>query len=335
MENQHQTQASAALAAEALSAAEMTALRIARVDDVAQGIRSFTLVRPDGAALPAFTAGSHIKVQAPNGSVRKYSLCNDPADPSFYQITVKRDANGQGGSISMVDQAAEGDTLMVSAPDNAFPLNEKAAGYIFIAGGIGITPILSMIRSFGELPPAAWKLFYLTQAFETTPFIDELNALGASGTVRIHHDQGDPNRSFDLWPVLERPTGAHIYCCGPRGLMDAVRDMSGHWPHENVHFESFTDGSVARPDDHAFVVRLAGSGASVEVPVGVSILAALRQQGCHVASSCESGTCGTCRTGLLGGEADHRDMVLMPEEWDSQIMICVSRAKSAELLLDL
>ncbi|HEY4074698.1 MAG TPA: PDR/VanB family oxidoreductase [Herbaspirillum sp.] len=316
----------------------MMELQIAGVQDVAKDIRSFELVRADGKALPAFTAGSHIKVRTPNGQVRKYSLCNDPADPHFYQITVKRDAKGQGGSISMFDDAHAGGSLMVSAPENAFPLEERAKGFIFIAGGIGITPILSMIRSFGELPPGPWKLFYLTQGPETTAFADELNALGAlnpSCAVKIHHDHGDPDRAFDLWPVLERPSNAHIYCCGPRGLMDAVRDMTGHWSNDSVHFESFTDGSVARPEDKPFLVRLAKSDKTIEVPVGKSILAAVKEQGCNVSSSCESGTCGTCRTGLLAGEADHRDMVLMPEEMASQIMICVSRAKSAELILDL
>jgi phthalate 4,5-dioxygenase reductase subunit len=318
-----------------MSGQPMMALRIAEVGDVADGIRSFRLVPPDGATLPAFTAGSHVKVRVPNGDIRKYSLCNDPADPGFYQIAVKRDANGQGGSISIFDHAHAGDSIMVSTPDNAFPLAEKAGGYIFIAGGIGITPILSMIRSFGELPPAPWKLFYLTQTVSGTPFIDELKALGESGTVRIHHDGGDVNRAFDLWPVLERPANAHIYCCGPRGLMDAVRDMSGHWPPENVHFESFSDGSIPRPDDTPFTVTLAKSNQTLDVPVGQTILGALREHGLVVSSSCESGTCGTCRTGLLAGEADHRDMVLMPEEMASQIMICVSRAKSAELVLDL
>jgi phthalate 4,5-dioxygenase reductase subunit len=192
-----------------------------------------------------------------------------------------------------------------------------------------------MIRSFGELPPAPWKLYYLTQSAATTPFIAELTALGATGTVRIHHDDGDPNRAFDLWPVLERPANAHIYCCGPRGLMDAVRDMSGHWNNDQVHFESFSDGSIPRPEDKPFNVTLAKSQQTIKVPVGKSILGALRECGHVLASSCESGTCGTCRTGLLAGEADHRDMVLMPEEMASQIMICVSRAKSAELVLDL
>lgn len=310
-------------------------LRVARVHDVAQGIRSFELVQPDGSELPPFTPGAHVKVQTPGGALRKYSLCNDPAERDRYVITVKRDDAGQGGSISMHEDVEEGDTLPTSVPDNAFPLVDRAKGYLFIAGGIGITPILSMIRSFGELPPAPWKLFYLTRSPATSAFLDELSRPELKKQVRIHHDEGDPARTFDLWPALEKPNTAHVYCCGPRPLMEAVRDMTGHWSPAHVHFESFNEGGGVRPDDQPFKVRLARSGVDYEVPVGQSILSVLREHGCDMASSCESGTCGTCRTGLLAGEADHRDMVLMPEEMERQIMICVSRAKSAELVLDL
>jgi phthalate 4,5-dioxygenase reductase subunit len=308
-------------------------LRVARAYAVAEGIRSFELVQPDGSELPPFTAGSHVKVQTPCGALRKYSLCNDPAERHRYVITVKRDAGGQGGSVSMHDEAQEGHTLPTSVPDNAFALVPQAKAYLFIAGGIGITPILSMIRSFGELPPAPWKLFYLTRSREMTAFADELPGLGRH--VLIHHDHGDPARCFDLWPALEKPNTAHVYCCGPRPLMDSVRDMTGHWEPRNVHFESFTEGGGVKADDKPFKVRLARAEREFEVPVGKSILATLREHGCSAASSCESGTCGTCRTTLLEGEADHRDMVLMPEETDTQIMICVSRAKSAQLVLDL
>ena len=310
-------------------------LRIERAYDVAQGIRSYELVQPDGSELPAFTPGAHVKVQAPNGALRKYSLCNDPAERHRYVITVKRDAAGQGGSVSMHEQAREGDTLPTSLPDNAFPLVANAKSYLFIAGGIGITPILSMIRSFGELAPAPWKLIYLTRSAQATAFADELTAAELRRNVKVHHSHGDPARAFDLWPALEKPNAGHVYCCGPRRLMESVRDMTGHWSPGNVHFESFAEGGGVKPDDRPFHVDLARSGTSFEVPVGKSILSTMREHGCNAASSCESGTCGTCRTTLLEGEADHRDMVLMPEEMERQIMICVSRAKSPRLVLDL
>lgn len=312
---------------------EFAPLKIARAFDAAEGIRSFELVHPEGGSLAPFTPGSHLRVQVPSGAVRKYSLCNDPSERHRYVITVKREVNGRGGSLSLVDLAGEGDTLPSSAPENAFPLVE-AAEYLFIAGGIGITPIMSMIRSFGELPPAPWRLYYCTRARESTAFYEELSR-EYPGRVHFHHDHGDPAQCIDLWPLLGRPSRAHIYCCGPRGLMEAVRDMTGHWSHSSIHFESFNEGGVARAEDRAFTVRLPRSGKTLEVPVGKTILEVVREAGVAVAYSCESGTCGTCRTRLLAGEADHRDWVLMPEEAAREIMICVSRAKSAELVLDL
>lgn len=308
-------------------------LQVAAITDVAQGIRSFELVQPDGTDLPPFTPGSHLKVQTPSGALRKYSLCNDPAERKHYVITVKREDAGQGGSASMHRELEVGDTLPTSLPDNAFPLVEKARSYVFIAGGIGITPILSMIRSFGETPPAPWKLYYLTRSAESTAFREELMGMGSN--VVIHHSGGEPAGQYDLWPALEKPNLAHVYCCGPKRLMESVRDMTGHWSPTNVHFESFNEGGGVKPDDKPFSVKLAKLGAEFIVPVGKSILASLREHGCHAASSCESGTCGTCRTALLEGEADHRDMVLMPEEMASQIMICVSRARSERLVIDL
>ena len=310
-------------------------LRVAAITDVADGIRSFELVQPDGSDLPPFTPGSHVKVQTPSGELRKYSLCNDPAERHRYLIAVKREDGGQGGSRSMHAGLAVGDTLPTSVPDNAFPLVDKARSYIFIAGGIGITPIMAMIRSFGELPPAPWKLYYLSRSPETTAFLDELKDPALRRNVVVHHDHGNPDSSYDLWPALEKPNTGHVFCCGPRGLMESVRDMTGHWSPANVHFESFNEGGGVKPDDQPVRVKLAKSGGEFEVPVGKSILAALREHGCNTASSCESGTCGTCRTGLLEGEADHRDMVLLPEEMQSQIMICVSRARGERLVIDL
>ncbi|MDR2153551.1 MAG: PDR/VanB family oxidoreductase [Burkholderiaceae bacterium] len=310
-------------------------LRVVKTHDLTGDIRAFDLALPDGTDLPPFTPGAHIKVQAPNGALRKYSLCNDPAERWRYVIAVKREDGGKGGSLSMHRDLKVGGTLPVSVPENAFPLEPGARAYLFIAGGIGITPMLSMIRSFGELPPAPWKLIYLTRSPETTAFAAELQSGEWARLVKIHHDHGDPARSLDLWPLLEKPNIAHVYCCGPRPLMDAVRDMTGHWSSGNVHFESFNEGGEVKPDDKPFTVRLAQSGREFEVPVGKSILEAMREHGCDAPSSCESGTCGTCRTKLLEGQADHRDMVLLDDEKDAQIMICVSRAKSERLVLDL
>jgi len=311
------------------------AMRVVRAEHVAADVRLFELRDPLGRELPAFTAGSHIKVRTPNGAVRKYSLCNDPAERNRYLIAVRRDPGGRGGSVNMVDDVRVDDELVVGTPDNAFPLEMRAPGFVFIAGGIGITPILAMIRALEADGIGTWKLHYLGRRRETTPFVDELAAQQLAGRVHVHFDDGDPAKAFDLWPILEKPSKAHVYCCGPRSLMDAVRDMTGHWNPGTIHFESFIDGAaMARPDDRAFVVQLARSGTAIPVPAGTTILEALRAAGCRVPSSCESGTCGSCRTALLEGEAEHRDLVLMPDEQAGNIMVCVSRARSERLVLD-
>ncbi|MEP7182682.1 MAG: PDR/VanB family oxidoreductase [Betaproteobacteria bacterium] len=315
-------------------AARMTLVVAARAE-IAAGIHRFDLRAPDGAELPPFTPGAHLEVEVPNGLVRKYSLCSHPDERDRYQIAVKCEEAGRGGSASLVDDAAVGARLACSPPRNDFPLAERAQSVLFIAGGIGITPIVSMVRHLASTGRARFKLIYCTRSPEATAFRDELAAPEFHGRVVFHHDAGDPARALDLWPLLERPTGAHVYCCGPRPMMEAVRDMTGHWSSSTVHFESFSDAAATRTaDDRPFQVKLARSGAVIEVPADRSILDALRGAGHDVPSSCESGTCGTCRTRLLGGEADHRDLVLTDAERADHVMVCVSRARSDELVLD-
>ena len=313
----------------------MTPLRVSSAGPIATDIHQFELVRDDGGDLPAFTAGAHLRVQTPGGQIRCYSLTNDPAERHRYVIAVKREPAGRGGSAGMIDQVRAGDLLPVSAPRNDFPLAGNPARYIFIAGGIGITPILSMIRHLEASEGKPFKLYYLTRSADTTAFLDELTAPERRGRVVIHHDGGDAAAGFDLWPVLAQPNGAHVYCCGPRGLMEAVKDMTGHWPTSAVHFEDFGIGAAAAVDNQPFTIRLAQSGRELAVPADRSILETLRANGVTVASSCESGTCGTCRTGLVAGEPDHRDLVLAPYERDRNIMVCVSRACGGTLVLDL
>ena len=309
-------------------------LRIARTQRIAADIHLFELRDASGGDLPGFTAGAHVTVKSPNGSLRKYSLCNDPAERRRYAIAVKRDPAGRGGSVDLVDNTRVGDTIEVSAPHNAFELAEKAASFVLIAGGIGITPLLAMARHLNGAGKR-YKLYYLTRSPEHTAFRDELEGEEFKERVAIHYDGGDIANAFDLWPILEKPTSAHVYCCGPRPLLEAVRDMTGHWPPAAIHFESFVDaGAAARPEDKPFTVVLAKSGDRIVVQPGVSILEAMRARGHEAPSSCESGTCGTCRTRLLAGEADHRDLVLMDDEKAGQIMICVSRAVSPEIEIE-
>jgi phthalate 4,5-dioxygenase reductase subunit len=309
-------------------------LRVARKTALTSDIYLYELRHPDGADLAAFSPGAHLTVQLPNGMRRNYSLSNDPADRAFYQIAVKRDSRGRGGSISMADEVQAGDLLPVSVPRNNFELTPHADNYLFIAGGIGITPIMSMMRHLKRSGRARFKLYYCTRDPENTAFLDEMNKSEFAGQVQIHHDYGDMNAAFDFWEIFQKPGKAHVYCCGPSGLMDSVRDTSGHWPSGAVHFESFGVAKV-QAENKAFTVRLQRSGQTIEVAKDQSILDALRARGRDVPSSCESGTCGSCRTGLMAGEADHRDMVLNDAEKQTQIMVCVSRAKSCQLVLDL
>ena len=312
----------------------MPLLRVARADPIARAIHLFELRHPERAPLPPFTAGAHVPVTSPNGATRKYSLCNDARETDRYEIAVKRDPAGRGASVSLVDGVRVGDMVEVGAPHNAFSLEPGAAGFVFIAGGIGITPIMSMLRGMAG-GPVPFHLYYCTRSAEDTAFLGELGGEAYAGKVTIHHDQGDATQSFDLWPVFEKPTRNHIYCCGPRSLMEDVRDMTGHWPAAAIHFESFIDAAAAaKPEDRTFTVRLARSGEEIDVPPGISILEAIRARGQEAPSSCESGTCGTCRTRLLEGTADHRDLVLTQDERDTCVMICVSRALTPTLTLD-
>jgi phthalate 4,5-dioxygenase reductase component len=311
-------------------------LQVAVAEPAAEGIQRFVLRDPGGRVLAPFCPGAHVELRVPGGSVRKYSLCNDPALADCYELAVKREADGRGGSVALVDSVRAGDTLPCSPPRNDFALDPRARDFVFIAGGIGITPIMSMVRHLAANGEPPFRLYYLTRSPQTTAFRSALEHPGLRERVVLHHDDGDAAQAFDLWPVLERPGSAHVYCCGPRPLLEAVRDMTGHWSASRVHFESFADAAVTRTAaDRPFDVRLARSGRNVHVGADESILDALRNAGLTLPSSCESGTCGTCRTGLLAGEADHRDLVLDDAGRERAIMICVSRARGDALELDL
>jgi phthalate 4,5-dioxygenase reductase subunit len=310
------------------------ALRVTRNDKIADGIHLFELRDAGGQQLPAFTAGAHIAIQVPNGLLRKYSLCNDPAERDRYQVAIKREANGRGGSSMLIDSVKAGDTLMVAAPVNDFELPQRAQDFLFIAGGIGITPIMAMMRE-AHAQGKRFRLFYCSRSPETTAFRDELSAPEFKDSVVIHYDGGDPANSLDLKSILaERKNREHLYCCGPRPLMEAVRNMTDHWSSAAVHFEAFSDAETHKASDKPFKVKLARTGDVLDVPTDKTILEVLRAHGLEVPSSCETGTCGTCRTKLLAGVADHRDLVLAEHERGDNIMICVSRAKSEEITIE-
>ena len=313
---------------------KMMPLRVTRNDKIADGIHLLEFRDTGGKPLPEFSAGAHITIRTPNGTMRKYSLCNDPAERGRYAVAIKREVNGRGGSINLIDGVKAGDELMVAPPVNDFELPQRATDFLFIAGGIGVTPFMAMIRE-AKAAGKRFRLFYCSRSPETTAFIDELSAPEFKDSVVIHYDYGDSSRSLDLKPILaERKNREHLYCCGPRPLMEAVRTLTDHWSSAAVHFEAFSDAETHKATDKAFKVKLAKSGDVLDVPVTKTVLEAMREHGLEVPSSCETGTCGTCRTKLLSGEADHRDLCLAEHEKADNIMICVSRAKSDEITID-
>lgn len=303
---------------------------------IAEGIVRFELSPTAGTELPPVEAGSHIRIRVPNGEERQYSLCQGPDETGRYIIVVKYEAEGKGGSRSLIEDSKIGDMFAISAPINDFPLTGNPARYIFIAGGIGITPLYSMIQTLMQNGSKPWKLYYLSRYAGQTAFLEEFDAPELRGKVVVHHTNGEPGNKFDLWPVLEQPKGAYLYCCGPRALMEEVRDMTGHWSPSSVHFEDFGATDAAhRSDDEAFEVRLRGQDMVITVAAEQTLLEALEANGVTVPYSCESGTCGTCRCDLLEGDVDHRDLVLSEEEQGRYIIPCVSRALGKELVIGL
>jgi phthalate 4,5-dioxygenase reductase component len=304
----------------------LSELRVSESTDLTPTVRRFVLRDPGGSPLPGYEPGAHIVVTTPAGHKRSYSLVEPGgAQPREYVVCVRRDSGGRGGSVSMHDDVAVGTDLVVSAPVNRFPL-EPSPRYLFIAGGIGITPIRAMVRRLRGAGRTGVRLLYLTRSAEETPFLNEFD--GPEDTVHHSDDRGP----LDLWPYLAVPEDdARIYCCGPAALVRAVRTLTAHWRMSRVHMEEFAAGhwELSAP----FTAVWAPDGRRVAVPAHLSLLAALRRDGVRVDSSCEAGVCGTCRLAVLDGEVEHRDSVLTEKERGSSVVACVSRARSAEIVV--
>ncbi|SFL44991.1 PDR/VanB family oxidoreductase [Geodermatophilus ruber] len=299
----------------------------------ADGVVGLDLALPSGERLPAWTPGAHIDVELPNGLTRQYSLCGDPADTGAWRIGVLREADGRGGSAWIADELAVGDTLRVRGPRNNFPLL-PAARYVFVAGGIGITPLLPMIRA-AVAAGAEWELHYGGRTRASMAFLAELAPHGD----RVHLHPQDEVGLLPLAAVLGTPAAdTLVYCCGPAPLLDAVEDSCRPWGPGALHVERFTAAPrVTDGEDSTFEVVLEQSGLTLEVPPELSVLEAVENAGVPVLSSCTEGTCGTCETTVLEGEVDHRDVILTDEEKaaNDTMMICVSRCRGPRLVLDL
>jgi ferredoxin-NADP reductase len=313
-------------------------LRIRSIAYLAEEINGYELVDPNGRDLPRFSAGAHIGVRLGDQVWRDYSLWNDAAERRRYCIAVLREKLGEGSRL-LHDQVRVGDIVEVTLPRNHFPLAEGPRRHLFLAGGIGITPIMAMIAEL-KRRQAEFRLHYCTRAPEKTAFRDELDLLAAMGKVVFHYDGGDPSKGLDIAALLAEPQAdTHVYCCGPRGMMEAAIAASAHWPAGSVHYEYFSGPGAAPParfeEDRPFRVRLAKSGGEYEVPPGETIIAVLRDHGVETRTSCELGYCGACLTRYLAGEPDHRDPILGEVARQTHLLICCSRATSDVLVLDL
>jgi ferredoxin-NADP reductase len=313
-------------------------LRIRSITYLAEAINGYEFVDPRGRDLPRFTAGSHIAVRLGGGLLRDYSLWNDPAERRRYCVAVLRERGGEG-SRHLHEAVRVGEEVEVSTPRNNFPLADDAERHLFLAGGIGITPMMAMIAELRRRR-ADFLLHYCTRSPEATAFREELDLLAAQGRVQFHHDGGDPARGLDIAAVLRDPQpGTHLYYCGPAGMMAAAAAATSHWPPGTVHCEYFT-GPAARPpeplsEDRPFRVRLAKSGAEYEIPPGETIIDVLRRHDVPVRASCELGYCGACLTPYRTGEPDHRDQILSANDRERYVLICCSRANTPILELDL
>ncbi|VWB19383.1 ferredoxin [Burkholderia aenigmatica] len=301
-------------------------------------IRGIVLAAADGAALPAAEPGAHVEVRLPDGIVRHYSIVERVADGSTYRIAVLREPRSRGGSAYLVERLAPGDALDVSTPRNHFALDEHASEYMLIAGGIGITPILPMARRLDALGKS-FTLLYLARSRERMALRDAIECGPLRENTRLHCSE--QHGEADLRTLLGVPrAGAQVYVCGPGRLIDGVLDAARDWPAGAVRFERFGAAAVPREPEagaQAFEVELARTGRRFAVPAGRSILDVLRDERIAVDSVCGEGVCGTCAVTLLDGEAEHRDCLQTDAERraNNLIYICVSRAKSSRLVLDL
>lgn len=302
---------------------------------VADGIVSLDL-RPLRGVLPAFQPGAHIDVALPNGLIRQYSLVNGPGETDRYIIGVKREPQSAGGSLTIHDNLKAGDLLAISEPRNNFTLRRDAEETIFLAGGIGVTPLLAMAAALA-VDDQDFRLHYFAAGQGHLAFPDRLAALGPR--VQPHLGLDPAGTMAALAGILSRPGPARqVYVCGPGPMLDAARTIAAEqgWPESAVHFEYFRNTHQI-DDSSSFDIALARSAVTLRVPAGKSILQVLRENGISVPSSCGQGACGTCKVKVLEGIPDHQDVYLNNAEKaaNDRIMTCVSRAKSDRLILDL
>lgn len=309
-------------------------LQISSICRQAEDVLSLELCAVDGSSLPRWTPGAHIEIELGPGMVRHYSLCGSPNDNQSWRIAVLRERASRGGSKLIHEQIQAGDVVSARGPRNNFALVDSER-YLFIAGGIGVTPILPMVHDVAERGKP-WTLVYGGRTLQSMAFVEEL---GRAEGGDLHVMPEDEYGLLDLDHFLGTPRGTTaVYCCGPGSLIDAVEQRCHGWPGGALHLERFTPKNVSsnRPDGE-FNVRLAQSGKCLQVPADKTLLEVLEEAGVQIANSCRAGICGTCELGVVAGIPEHNDDVLSDAERESNqvILPCVSRSKSALLVVDL
>lgn len=304
---------------------------------IAETIVLIELQNPEGGELPAFTAGAHLMLDLPGGLSRAYSLCNDPAERTRYQIAVNLAPDSRGGSRAVHELLQTGQRLSVSMPRNHFPLLEESAHHtVLLAGGIGITPLLAMARRLQVLG-RSWELHYSTRSPARCAFQAELEASPLASRTRLYFDAG-PGTPLDVKALLTRaPAGSHLYVCGPAGLIDHALALGrdAGWPEAHLHSERFGMKLAPQARDRSFRLVLARSGLTLQVPAEQTVMHVLREAGIDVPTSCEQGVCGTCITDVLEGRPDHRDQCLDEGLRATCFTPCCSRAVDDTLTIDL
>jgi ferredoxin-NADP reductase len=322
-----------------VDAEDVRELLVVQVTREAAGVVAIDLVDPEGQTLPPWEPGAHIDVFLPSGLVRQYSLCGDHENPNRYQIAVLLEPESRGGSKEIHETGLVGKTLAIRGPRNHFHL-EPAAQYLFLAGGIGVTPIVAMVEE-AERRGTPWRLVYGGRSRLSMAFLERFAALERGEVELVPEDEfGFPD--FDA--ILSTlPPGTGVYSCGPPGMLAAVEDRCAHHLEPGaLHLERFTAPEAAEfpveyEESGEFEVELKRTGTTLSVPADKTLLATIRQVLPRVLYACEEGYCGTCETRVLEGVPDHRDVILSDEEHaaNNTMMICVSRSHTPKLVLDL
>jgi ferredoxin-NADP reductase len=319
-----------------MSGAEKIAVKVTDIVVLNDLVKRFRFRRVDGGLMPTFSGGAHTVVEMQDGVLTRlnpYSLMSDPMDQTAYEISVRRDDEGRGGSLYMHKQVKVGDEMTISYPVNLFSLDLRAKKHLFIAGGIGITPFLAQIKQL-ERFNGNWELHYSCRSQALGSYVDHLTNHHPNET-HVYFD--DQSQQIDLTGLLDgQPLGTHVYVCGPKGMIDWVRKTAEAegWPREAVHYEEFLAPQPGKP----FEVKLAMSNKVIQVGEQESLLEAMEREGVDAPYLCRGGACGQCETRVIDYEGNfiHRDHWLDDAEHASGdvIMPCVSRFLGKTLVLD-